>query len=105
MTEKQIGLMMHALGLDNEKPRKRNGKYYYKAYRNRYMTGKMKLSKVGLNLFDSKRDADDDVAEWDDLVSNGYAKRIENTTYYYQVTHKGMDALAEVLGYESITEE
>lgn len=71
INDKQADMMLHALGADYRPYRTYKGNRIYHAYRNFYDAG-------GSN-----------VAEWDDLVSKGYAEK----QWTYHVTVKGIHAL------------
>lgn len=85
MTERQINLAKHTIGLDSKKPYKRHGKLFYKPYRNYFTT----YRECG------------DFLPWIGLMDMGYAEVHENheiKLYIFKLTRKGMDALGQVLG-------
>lgn len=75
LSERQIDMMQHALGLDYKKPYKRNDQYFYKPYRNSY-------DAVG-----------EDATEWDNLVEKGFATKGR----VYHVSLSGITILSDAL--------
>ena len=90
MRDKCIILASHAIGLDNKKPYKRWGKYFYKPYRNYYDA------------------SSSDCKVWDLMVNDGYAKSGKKDRYggrMYWLTRNGLDWLGEHLGIKIYDEE
>lgn len=92
-TEFLIKIARHCIGLDNSHPYVRNGKVFYKPYRNYYTTALPNSA-------------------WDELERKGYATHNEirlsygeraSTTYY--LTRAGLDWLGGVLGMTIYDEE
>ena len=80
--DKCVTLATHAVGLDNKKPYKRHGKYFYKPYRNHYAA------------------SPDDCIVWDEMVDKGWAKAGREDCIggrLYWLTRKGLDWLGEKL--------
>lgn len=71
ISDYQSQMMLHALGADNKTYKTYRGQRYYHAYRNFYDAG------------------GDDIAEWEDLVEKGYAKK----NSFYHVTVEGIRIL------------
>lgn len=88
--KKQICFASHAIGLDQKKPYKRHGRYFYKPYRN-YYDASYKSYEI-----------------WDLLVADGYAEVGKKNKYggrTYYLTRKGLDWLGEELGIVIYDEE
>ena len=85
---------MHCLGLDRRKPYKRNGKLYYRPYRNYYNTQYKNVV-------------------WSDLKYLGFAEcdkeyweiKDKNTVVNYWLNKDGRKWLADILGIYKIWEE
>lgn len=76
ITMQHIEIMCHAIGLDDEKPkRSRRGEYYY-PYRNYYDSGTKHLA-------------------WEQLVELGYACKSDGSVYH--LTNLGLSALSELI--------
>ena len=71
ISDYQADMMLHALGADHKSYKTYKTRKYYHAYRNHYDAGGK------------------DVAEWEDLVSKGYAEKHR----YYHVSVKGIHLL------------
>jgi hypothetical protein len=85
-----IEIASHAVGLDYKKPYKRNGKLFYRPYRNYYDAGI------------------EDCEIWDLMVDVGYAKRSRKDRYggrMYWLTSKGLAWLGEKLKIEIYDEQ
>jgi len=78
ITEEHVEKMLHALGLDYESPKKRNGKYFCYPYRNHYDAG----------------GNDNDV--WGFLKEKGLADTGSSGMYY--VTNAGLGVLSRITG-------
>lgn len=77
ITEYHLKLMLHAIGLDDESPkRSRSGEYYY-PYRNHYNAGS-----------ESKA--------WEELIALGYARKSSDAMYH--VTLSGLNMLSNMTG-------
>ena len=88
--DKCVTLATHAVGLDNKKPYKRHGKYFYRPYRNYYDA--------------SPKDCE----TWELMCDAGYADRGRKDRYggrMYWLTRKGLDWLGEKLGIKIYDEE
>ena len=80
-----IELAKHCIGLDRKKPYSRNGKKFYRPYRNYFAT-----SSTGCDLDD-----------WEAMKSAGYAdkwKQNQHGGYTFYLTREGLDWLGEELG-------
>ena len=80
--DKCVTLATHAVGLDNKKPYKRHGKYFYKPYRNYYDA------------------SPNDCIVWNKMVDEGLADAGKKDNYggrMYWLTRKGLDWLGEKL--------
>lgn len=84
-----IHLMKHCIGLDNAKPYKRNGKLFYKPYRNYFAI------EEGCDGFD----------EWDTMRLTGFADRRNNGKGVFYLTRAGLDYLSVKLGITIYDEE
>lgn len=85
-----IKLASHAIGLGHKKAYRRNGRLFYKPYRNYYAAGKK------------------DCEIWDLMVGEGYAeagKENQHGGRIYWLTRKGLDWLGEQLGIHIHDEE
>ena len=90
MDEKNIEFAKHCIGLDNKKPYKRHGRYFYKPYRNYYDAG------------------GENVVVWTRLWEQGYAAKGKKDRYggcVFWLTRKGLDWLGEKLGIHIHDEE
>lgn len=89
LTEKEINVMKHCIGLNYKKPYKRHGREFYKPYRNRYAT--YVYNEI-----------------WNGLVGKGLAKHMEvnekQQTMFY-LTGNGIDALSNAIGVYIYDEE
>lgn len=77
-----ISIAKHAIGLDNKKPYKRCGKYFYRPYRNYYVASK------------------DNCFLWEELVKLKYAdagKKNRDGSRTYWLTRSGLDWLGNEL--------
>lgn len=75
-------LATHAIGLDNKKPYRRHGKYFYKPYKNYY----------DASIYDCEY--------WNEMCELGYAFKGMKNRYdgaMYWLTRKGLDWLGELL--------
>lgn len=89
MTEKQLDLAKHAIGLSSlKKAYRRHGRYFYRPYRNYFYANANSLY----------------AKTWEELRENGYAdrntgsKNIDGHTYYtYWLTRKGLDEIGKQL--------
>lgn len=82
LSEKEIDVMKHCVGIGNKKPYKRHEKQFYRPYRNRYYT----------YVYNET---------WNGLVGKGYAKhgRVnEKQQTFFFLTRKGLDVLGEAIG-------
>ena len=86
-----IKLASHAIDLDNKKPYTRNGKKFYRPYRNYYATH------PGCDGFDS----------WEHLEAAGFAQRrtSEQGNVVFSLTRYGLDWLSKKLGIHIYDEE
>lgn len=89
LSPEEIGEMKHCIGLSTKIPYIRNGKKYYKPYRNRYFTCVYNET-------------------WNGLFEKGYAGHAQvnekQQTFFY-LTRKGLDVLGEALGIHIYDEE
>ena len=89
LSEKEIYLMKHCIGLDRKNPYTRHGKKFYRPYRNRYATYVHNLV-------------------WNGLLGKGLAKHTDvgdlGQTFFF-LTRKGLDALGEEIGVHIYDEE
>lgn len=88
--DKCVTLATHAVGLDNKKPYKRHGKYFYKPYRNYYDA------------------SPNDCIVWNKMVDEGLADAGKKDRYggrLYWLTRKGLDWLGEKLEIKIYDEE
>lgn len=88
VTQYQLKMMAHAIGLDYHKPYTRNGKRFYKAYRNYYGT----------------TDSGEDKRAWEALAADGYAANHAGYSDSYYLTIKGLAYTAGRYGIEKIVE-
>ena len=89
LSNEEIKEMEHCIGLDQKIPYKRNGKIYYKPFRNYFFTYVC-----------------DEI--WNNLVRKEYARHgevSENQTTRFYVTRKGLDALGAAIGVHIYDEE
>lgn len=85
----EVRLAAHAIGLDHKRPYLRQGRYFYRAYRNYYT-------------------APSKVYGWEKLVSEGLASTSpgrRKDSVWYSVTDAGLSWLGEILDVEIIYEE
>ena len=85
LSERQIKLASHTIGLDSKNPYKRHGKLFYRPYRNFFTTHAM----CG------------DIGPWMGLVYQGYANMrtgCQPDSFVFWLTREGMDALGKILG-------
>lgn len=78
-----VSLASHCIGLGYKKPYKRNGRYFYRPYRNYYDAG------------------GNDVEIWDVMVGTGYAEAGKEDRYggrMYWLTREGLAWLGNILG-------
>ena len=81
--QKEEQLAAHAIGLDHKRPYLRHGKFFYRPYRNRFVT----------------HDKAPDFKIWQDMVANGYAgvySCCSGVSRFY-LTRKGQDWLGEAI--------
>jgi 3-hydroxy-3-methylglutaryl CoA synthase len=88
VTQFQLKMMAHAIGLDYHKPYIRHGKRFYKAYRNNYST----------------TDSGEDKRAWEALTADGYAANHAGYSGSYYLTVKGLAYVAGRYGIEKIVE-
>lgn len=88
VTQYQLDMMAHAVGLDHHKPYTRSGKLHYKAHRNYY----------------GATDSGKDHEAWEKLVEGDYAVKSERYGSTYYLTNIGLEYVAKRFGIAKITE-
>lgn len=81
----EVRLAAHAIGLDNKRPYQRHGKFFYRPYRNHFVT----------------HDRAPDYLIWKALVENQLARRWpggSRGSYTFVLTRAGLEWLGKKLG-------
>lgn len=89
ISEKEIDVMKHCIGIGTKRPYTRHGKKFYRPYRNRYYT----------YVYDET---------FNGLVEKGYAKHgnvNEKHQTFFFLTRNGLDALGKNIGVYIYDEE